>query len=141
MPTLPEADPVLTIPPGVIYCTDRAQANGFAYGKPEWANMGQGAPETGPLPGASPRPTGIEFTDDLIHEYAPTVGVKELREAVAVSRPVLRGGRASAKGFVLIRSLRTSTTTSTARARSRSTPTRTSASSPVDGLACPVLLP
>ncbi|RSH87549.1 uncharacterized protein EHS24_000058 [Apiotrichum porosum] len=68
---------------GVIYCTDRAQANGFAYGKPEWANMGQGAPETGPLPGASPRPTGIEFTDDLIHEYAPTVGVKELREAVA----------------------------------------------------------
>ena len=32
---------------GVIYCTDRAQANGFSYADPEWANLGQGAPEVG----------------------------------------------------------------------------------------------
>lgn len=63
-------------------------ANGFSYAsKTDWSNMGQGAPYTGPLPGASPRPEGIDFNDyDCdIHEYAPTVGLKALREAVAVS--------------------------------------------------------
>lgn len=73
---------------GVIYCTDRAMANGFSYSaKSDWSNMGQGAPETGPLEGAPPRPNGIDFNDyDYdIHEYAPTVGLKSLREAVAVS--------------------------------------------------------
>lgn len=72
----------------MIYCTDRAMANGFSYAsKSDWSNMGQGAPYTGPLPGASPRPEGIDFNDyDCdIHEYAPTVGLKALREAVAVS--------------------------------------------------------
>ena len=29
-----------------------AAALGFAYGHPEWANLGQGAPETGALPGS-----------------------------------------------------------------------------------------
>lgn len=24
---------------GVIYCTDRAMANGFTYGNPEWVNL------------------------------------------------------------------------------------------------------
>lgn len=65
-------------------------ANGFSYAsKTDWSNMGQGAPYTGPLPGASPRPEGIDFNDyDCdIHEYAPTVGLKALREAVAVSSP------------------------------------------------------
>ncbi|KLT45542.1 PLP-dependent transferase [Cutaneotrichosporon oleaginosum] len=71
---------------GVIYCSDRAAANGFTNNEdPEWANLGQGAPEVGDLPGGPERPKGIDFTQFGIdiHEYAPTTGVKELREAVA----------------------------------------------------------
>ena len=40
---------------GVIYATSRARKNGFTMEDDEWANMGQGAPETGPLPGAPSR--------------------------------------------------------------------------------------
>lgn len=68
---------------GVIYCTDRAVANGFNPGKAhEWANLGQGAPEVGPIPGAGPRPSTVSISEDA-NEYAPTTGVKELRQAVA----------------------------------------------------------
>ncbi|TFK30053.1 aminotransferase [Coprinopsis marcescibilis] len=68
---------------GVIYCSDRAMANGFSYSSShEWANLGQGAPEVGPIPGAPPRPDSIPMPVDSL-EYAPTTGVKELREAVA----------------------------------------------------------
>jgi hypothetical protein len=96
-----------------------AQANGFSQTDPEWANLGQGAPEVsrlaiphqlemltlrvsphppshvvrvsddqvGDLPGGPPRPKVIDLTQwgEDINEYSPTVGVKELREAVAVS--------------------------------------------------------
>ncbi|KAG9096089.1 hypothetical protein FS749_009180 [Ceratobasidium sp. UAMH 11750] len=55
---------------GVIYCTDRAMANGF------------GAPEVGDIPDAPARPQTVTFTHDSL-EYAPTTGVKELRKAVA----------------------------------------------------------
>ncbi|TFY51459.1 hypothetical protein EVJ58_g10552 [Rhodofomes roseus] len=68
---------------GVIYCSDRAMANGFNYASShEWSNLGQGAPEAGPIPDAPPRPTSINVPVDSL-EYAPTTGVKELREAVA----------------------------------------------------------
>ncbi|KAI0064720.1 PLP-dependent transferase [Artomyces pyxidatus] len=68
---------------GVIYCSDRAMANGFNYANShEWANLGQGAPEVGPIPGAPDRPTSIQYPVDAL-EYAPTTGVKKLREAVA----------------------------------------------------------
>ncbi len=67
---------------GVIYCTDRATELGFTPGDNEWANFGQGAPETGDFEGALPKPTCIEI-QATTREYAPTVGVKELREAVA----------------------------------------------------------
>ncbi|KAG6862053.1 hypothetical protein C0995_007183 [Termitomyces sp. Mi166 len=68
---------------GVIYCSDRAMANGFSYANShEWANLGQGAPEVGPIPNAPPRPTSIPIPTDSL-EYAPTTGVKALREAVA----------------------------------------------------------
>jgi aspartate/methionine/tyrosine aminotransferase len=67
---------------GVIYVMSRAQELGFHYGHPEWANLGQGAPETGPLPGSAPRITEIRF-DERVDEYAPVAGIKELREAVA----------------------------------------------------------
>jgi len=66
----------------VIYCSDRATANGFSYGNPEWANLGQGAPEVGPLPDAPPRITSFDIPMDS-NEYAPTTGVKAFREAVA----------------------------------------------------------
>lgn len=68
---------------GVIYCSDRAMANGFTYASShEWANLGQGAPEVGDIPDAAPRPTSIQVPLESL-EYAPTTGVKELREAVA----------------------------------------------------------
>ncbi|KAF4578969.1 hypothetical protein EYR36_000778 [Pleurotus pulmonarius] len=68
---------------GVIYCSDRAMANGFTYANAhEWANLGQGAPEVGPIPGAPTRPLAIPMPVDSL-EYAPTTGVKALREAVA----------------------------------------------------------
>ncbi|TDL24937.1 PLP-dependent transferase [Rickenella mellea] len=68
---------------GVIYCSDRAIANGFSYANSHaWSNLGQGAPEVGPIPDAPPRPTSIPVPEDSL-EYAPTTGVKALREAVA----------------------------------------------------------
>lgn len=61
---------------GVIYCSDRAQANGFNYASShEWANLGQGAPEVGPIPDAPSRPLKVEYDIDAL-EYAPTTGVK-----------------------------------------------------------------
>jgi hypothetical protein len=51
-------------------------ANGFSYtSSHEWANLGQGAPEVGPLPDAPPRPDSIPMPLDSL-EYAPTTGVK-----------------------------------------------------------------
>lgn len=51
-------------------------ANGFSYASShEWANLGQGAPEVGPIPDAPARPTSIEVPTDSL-EYAPTTGVK-----------------------------------------------------------------
>jgi hypothetical protein len=61
---------------GVIYCSDRAQANGFNYASSyEWANLGQGEPEVGPIPNAPSRPVKLEYDIDAL-EYAPTTGVK-----------------------------------------------------------------
>ena len=67
---------------GVIYVMTEAGNRGFYYGAPGWSNLGQGAPETGPLPGAPDRVTSIEI-DEASHEYAPVGGLLELREAVA----------------------------------------------------------
>lgn len=38
------------------------------YSAHEWANMGQGAPEVGPIPGAAERPTHIDYPLDAL-EY------------------------------------------------------------------------
>jgi len=68
---------------GVIYCSDRAIANGFNYANShDWSNLGQGAPEVGPIPNSADRPTTINMPTDSL-EYAPTTGVKDLRQAVA----------------------------------------------------------
>lgn len=67
---------------GVIYVMGEATRLGFHYGHPDWSNLGQGAPETGPLPGAPDRVTTVSL-DDASHEYAPVGGLPALREAVA----------------------------------------------------------
>jgi N-succinyldiaminopimelate aminotransferase len=67
---------------GVIYVMAEAARRGFRYGHPDWCNLGQGQPETGPLPGAPPRVHQVEIgVDD--QEYAPVPGIWELRRAVA----------------------------------------------------------
>ena len=59
---------------GVIYATTRALRHGFHPDDPEWSNMGQGAPETGPLPGAPPRSMTFTIPNEEL-EYAPVTGV------------------------------------------------------------------
>ena len=67
---------------GVIYVMHRAAQQGFAYGDPEWANLGQGMPETGELPGAPPRIDAIHI-DPSYQEYSPITGEAEVRQKVA----------------------------------------------------------
>src|SRR5947209_17054124 len=67
---------------GVIYVTTEAAKLGFGHHDPEWCNLGQGQPETGPLVGAPPRRSAIEIAPDD-QEYAPVAGLWELREAIA----------------------------------------------------------
>jgi aspartate/methionine/tyrosine aminotransferase len=67
---------------GVIYVMNEASRRGYAYGHPDWCNLGQGMPETGPLPGAPPRVTEVAITP-ADQEYAPVAGIPELRGAVA----------------------------------------------------------
>ncbi|KAJ3032538.1 hypothetical protein HDV00_007413 [Rhizophlyctis rosea] len=67
---------------GVIYCTDRATTKGWKHGDPAWSNFGQGAPETGKIPGGVEKPMTITTNLDEF-EYAPVAGVKQLREAIA----------------------------------------------------------
>lgn len=67
---------------GVIYVTTEAAKRGYSPDDPEWCNLGQGQPETGPLPGAPPRIESIAVSADD-HEYSPVAGLWELRETVA----------------------------------------------------------
>ena len=67
---------------GVIYVVAEAAKLGYQTGDPGWANLGQGMPETGPLPGGPARLPQIPI-DPADQEYAPVAGLSELREAVA----------------------------------------------------------
>jgi N-succinyldiaminopimelate aminotransferase len=67
---------------GVIYVTTEAVKAGYHPGDEAWCNLGQGQPETGPLPGAPARVPAITI-DPNDFEYAPVPGIWELREAVA----------------------------------------------------------
>ena len=40
---------------GVIFVTSEAERLGYRASDPSWCNLGQGQPETGPLPGGAPR--------------------------------------------------------------------------------------
>ncbi len=68
---------------GVIWVMGQALQAGYTAGHPAWANLGQGAPETGPLPGAPDRIRSVVISDDDVHEYGPVGGIMQLREAVA----------------------------------------------------------
>jgi hypothetical protein len=67
---------------GVIYVTHEATRHGFSYTNPEWVNLGQGSPETGEIPGAPPRITGVTISE-ASRQYGPVAGNKDLRQAVA----------------------------------------------------------
>jgi aspartate/methionine/tyrosine aminotransferase len=67
---------------GVIYVTHEATRHGFSYGKSDWANLGQGSPETGEIPGAPPRVTEVKISE-ASRQYSPVAGNQKLREAVA----------------------------------------------------------
>src|SRR5262245_17943491 len=59
-----------------------AMAQGFSYDDQHWANLGQGSPETGPIPGAPPRIESVTISGSH-QQYAPVAGNKDLRQAVA----------------------------------------------------------
>jgi hypothetical protein len=67
---------------GVVYVTREAARLGFDPADPGWWNLGQGAPETGPLPGGAPRVARVDVAP-ADHEYGPVAGIPELRDAVA----------------------------------------------------------
>src|SRR5271170_207637 len=67
---------------GVIYVTHEATRHGFVYGHPEWANLGQGSPETGAIPGAPPRVEAVSIAP-AAQQYGTVSGANDLRQAVA----------------------------------------------------------
>ncbi len=67
---------------GVIFVMTEAARHGYRPSDSSWANLGQGAPETGPLPGTADRVDTIPIRPED-HEYAPVDGLPELRDAVA----------------------------------------------------------
>jgi hypothetical protein len=67
---------------GVIYVMAEAARLGYHSGNADWCNLGQGQPETGPLPGAPDRIEALPIAA-ADQEYAPVNGILELREAVA----------------------------------------------------------
>jgi len=80
---------------GVIFVMAEAARRGYRYGHPDWCNLGQGQPETGPLPGAPPRVSRVEIGPGD-QDYAPVPGLWELRRAVAdLYNELYRKGKSS----------------------------------------------
>lgn len=67
---------------GVIFVTSEAERAGYTQADPSWSNLGQGQPETGPLPGGPERISALDVPGDA-YDYAPVAGLRELRAAVA----------------------------------------------------------
>ena len=67
---------------GVIYVTHEATRHGFVYGHPDWANLGQGSPETGAIPNSPPRVESVSIAP-AAQQYGTVSGAKNLRQAVA----------------------------------------------------------
>jgi aspartate/methionine/tyrosine aminotransferase len=80
---------------GVIYVTHEASQQGFSYTNPHWANLGQGSPETGEIPGGPPRVSEVTVSE-ASRQYSPVAGNKLLCQAVAdFYNAVYRGGKKS----------------------------------------------
>jgi aspartate/methionine/tyrosine aminotransferase len=67
---------------GVIYVMHKAIDKGYTPDNNQWANLGQGAPETGQIKGSTERMTEITI-DAPLSEYSHVAGKKELRQKVA----------------------------------------------------------
>ena len=67
---------------GVIYVMHRAGLRGYEPDHPQWANLGQGAPEVGEIEGDIARIEEIRI-NPLRHEYSPITGQMVLRQKVA----------------------------------------------------------
>jgi aspartate/methionine/tyrosine aminotransferase len=67
---------------GVIYVTHEAARHGFSYGDPDWANLGQGSPETGDIPGGPQRVLEVTISE-ASRQYSPVAGNQLLCQAVA----------------------------------------------------------
>lgn len=67
---------------GVIFVTSEAERLGYRASDASWCNLGQGQPETGPLPEGAPRIEHLDIPTDA-YEYAPVAGLPDLRAAVA----------------------------------------------------------
>ena len=67
---------------GVIYVMTEAAKCGFSYDTPDWANLGQGSPETGSLPGAPNRISQVSINPGA-NRYAAVPGEIALRQKVA----------------------------------------------------------
>jgi N-succinyldiaminopimelate aminotransferase len=84
---------------GVIFVTTEATRLGYSPKDSNWCNLGQGQPETGPLPDSPLRIESISIDVDD-QEYAPVAGLRELREAVAnLYNRLYRKGKASQYTF------------------------------------------
>ena len=71
---------------GVIYVTSEAHKLGYRSSDPAWCNLGQGQPETGPLPGAPPRVQEVSVrVDDQEYAPVPDDAYREGRAAVLAS--------------------------------------------------------
>lgn len=70
---------------GIFWASSRLSSYNISPKDPQLVNMGQGSPEVGDIPGALPKPKGIDFTKlgEDVHHYGPTAGIPELREKVA----------------------------------------------------------
>ncbi len=67
---------------GVIYVMRKASELGFHYECDQWANLGQGSPETGPIEGAPERIHEITI-NPAAQKYSPVPGNNDLRQKVA----------------------------------------------------------
>jgi len=67
---------------GVIYVMSEAAKYGYSYDDPAWANLGQGSPETGPIPDAPPRIQDLTI-DPTSNRYSDIQGNLDLRQKVA----------------------------------------------------------
>lgn len=67
---------------GVVWVIDEAIKLGYYNGNPEWANLGQGEPETGEMKDAPPRIKSINIEPED-NKYGPINGMLILRKAIA----------------------------------------------------------